>query len=310
MPARRRKRNKKRTRGKKSFDWSKALIVFCVFIIIFLASLVFYIKTTSKAFVSNEKLRLAINANEYVIVSIFDPSGKEITNIYIPKNTQVESARSLGTLPLGNIWELGENENLAGKLLAETITRYMRFPVRSWADAGAVGFTKKEGSLLAASLFPYESNLGVGDKIRLGIYAFGVTGTKINNIYLADTSHLTEKKLEDASQGYVLSAHPKKEILSLFADPYISQKQARVVIKNKSDNGEIPKKMGEVLEVLGMKVANIKQEETQEIGCTIRTKDEKIAMSIADYFTCDQEIVEDMIFSAEIEIGEEFVSGY
>ena len=133
-PAQRRKRiaNFKR-KGKRPLARLIVVALSAVFVL--------YLVLTTKYWNSKEKLSMAIISPEgAVVVSVLDPQNGEITNISIPKNTQVEASRQLGTWKIKSIWALGENEKIGGALLKDTVVKNFKFPVSVWADGEALGF--------------------------------------------------------------------------------------------------------------------------------------------------------------------------
>src|SRR3990167_7826494 len=117
-PARRKILERIRRGGakKKRFSLKKILIVLLLFGALFVV-----IKTQTRVWNGKEKVSVVVAGTNKVVISVFDPGTSEITNIYIPGETQVDAARELGTFRIKNIWRLGENEKIGGVLLSETV---------------------------------------------------------------------------------------------------------------------------------------------------------------------------------------------
>ncbi len=121
---------------KKRFSSVKSLGLILLFF-----TLLFFLIFQSSFWDSDSKLTLVVNKKDGdVLIAVFNPVVDEVTSITIPKNTQLKVARQLGTWKAGSVWQLGENEDLEGKLLQETITYHLKLPVVAWADSPAEGF--------------------------------------------------------------------------------------------------------------------------------------------------------------------------
>ena len=113
------------------------LAIFLLLIIIFIY-ITFFMKGTWNR---QGKFSLAIAQSRGDIdVITFDPDTDSIKILTIPSNTLLEVSRNYGKWKVGNIRELGENENLQGQLIPETLTSSLYIPIDSWADEKASGF--------------------------------------------------------------------------------------------------------------------------------------------------------------------------
>jgi hypothetical protein len=243
-----------------------------------------------------------------VVISVFDPGLEKITNIIIPKNAEVDVARQLGRWKLGSVRELGENEDLEGKLLAETIVKHFKLPVAAWADAPASGFA--DGDILGivkASLLPYKTNLGMGDRLKLGLFSIRINNLKRENIDFSEDNILKKVTLIGGEEGYILAGRLPNYIIALFSNPNISSEGAVVVILDATGKANVAEEMGEVVEVMGVKLANIKKEEVDDFDCEVKGKDKELLEEIAQVFSCKKlkEIPEGN-FDLEIRIGRDF----
>jgi len=243
MPARRRKIIS--FRGKKNF-WKLLLYVtlFSVFLTAF-----FYVKSTRKYWNGEDKVVVAVNEGKEVKVFIFDPIVSEIVQIVIPGNTEVEVARDLGIWKLSSVWELGKRENLEGKLLTRTLAKHFKFPVYIWADSSASLFWGETPFDIVKAIFsPYKTNLGVGDRLAMGLFALGVKNTQKVKIKLEDTGYIKKETLFDGEEGYrVYEKIPQK--LAVF---FVDQKEEggfRVAIKDGSGSSGLAEDAAGVLEV-------------------------------------------------------------
>ena len=301
MPARRKRRSRNK---KKRFSSVKSLGLILLFF-----TLLFFLAFQTNFWNSGSKLTLVVNKKDGdVLIAVFNPVVDEVTSITIPKNTQLKVARQLGTWRAGSVWQLGENEGLEGRLLQETITHHLKLPVIAWADSPAEGFAN--GGLVAlvkAVSLPYKTNLKMGDRIKLAFFSFGVKNFKREEINLAETKLLKKTRLIDGEEGFVLISGLPASILALFSDIEISQKDVSVLIRNATGKKGVPEQVGEIIEVLGAKVAAIKKEESEKFDCMVLGKDQKAVEKLAQVFSCEKgKGLPSGSFDLEIKIGEEF----
>ncbi len=308
-PAQRRKRLVK-LRARKNVKRSLKKFVF-IFIIGFF--LLLFISFQTKFWKSSAKTSLVIRReNGDVTISVFDPELEKVTNMTIPSNTEVDVARQLGRWKLGSVWELGENEKLGGKLLTETVVKHFKLPVVAWADDPARGFTEGNfADVIKASFLPYKTNLGIGDKLKLGLFAIKIKNLKREDINFAESNLLRKTVLIDGEEGYLLTNNLPNYIIALFSSPEISSKSTRVVISNATGKGGIAEDIGEVIEVMGAKLANIKREEESDLDCVVAGREEIIVNQIAEVFSCKKsKDLPEGNFDLEIKIGTEFAKRF
>jgi len=243
-----------------------------------------------------------------VVISVFDPGLEKITNITFPKNTEVDVARQLGRWQLGSVRELGENEDLEGKLLAETMVKHFKLPVAAWADAPALGFAEGDvAGIIKASLLPYKTNLGIGDKLKLGLFSIRIKNLKRENINFAEGNILKKVTLIGGEEGYVLAGRLPNYIVALFSNSNISNGGSVVVILDATGKANVAEEVGEVVEVMGVKLANIKKEEVDDFDCEVKGKNKELLEEITQVFSCKKlKTAPEGNFDLEIKIGSEF----
>ncbi|MEJ2347691.1 MAG: hypothetical protein P8Y17_00625 [Patescibacteria group bacterium] len=308
-PAQRRKRLVKlRTKknGKKSLK--KFAIVFLVGLLAFL-----FISLQTKFWSSSDKMSLVMRKeNGDVIISVFEPEQEKITNLIIPENTEVNVARQLGRWKLRSVWELGENEKLGGRLLAETFVKHFKLPVVAWADSPAVGFAEGDlGKVIRASLLPYKTNLGIGDKLKLGFFSFKIKNLKREDIDFSENNILKKTVLLDGEEGYILTNSLPNYILALFSNSEISNRSIRAAIIDGTGKAKVAEDVGEIIEVMGAKLANIKKGEVADIDCLVAGREKVVAEEVAEVLSCEKskELPEGN-FDLEIKIGTEFAKRF
>lgn len=304
-PARRLARYKGSKTKKKKGSFTKWLFVFGVIVLVSLSSL-FFVKP--KKFTDDGKFSFVVNGEESVSVITFDPDLGDITKITIPAITEIDSARNLGKFKLGNIWKLGENEKIGGKLLQESIVKNFGFPVTAWAASEALALTHGNFFQRITSAFSsYETNLSFGDKIKIAM--FSLKNSKTKEIDLSKTTFLKKTNLIDGEVGYTITKSIPTNLVLIFSDNDVAKKQFKVVVRNASDSGSsvIPL----TIELTGAKIASELKENTSEVFCVVNSVEKTFAKKIAEVFGCSLKLSKpEGNFDLEIFIGEEFSSVY
>lgn len=301
---RRKKRAKQKARRNGKNSYVKLLFAFLIPLLILLL-----ITLQTRFWKSSAGTFLVISKESgEVVISVFDPGLDKITNIIIPKNTEVDVARQLGRWRLGSVRELGENENLKGKLLVETIVKHFKLPVAAWADAPASGFADGDFlGIVKAGLLPYKTNLGVGDKLKLGLFSIRIKNIKRENIDFSEGNILKKVTLIGGEEGYVLAGKLPNYIVALFSNPNISSEGATVVILDATGKANVAEEVGEVIEVMGVKLANIKKEEVDDSDCEVKGKERKLLEEIAQVLSCKKlKVAPEGNIDLEIKIGRNF----
>jgi hypothetical protein len=258
------------------------------FILIAILSLVFIIFFKSSLFWDGKsKLSMVVKRDDgFVQVTTFDPETSEIFNIMIPGDTEVELARKLGKTRIKNAWQIGINAKHEGLVLAETVTRNFRFPVYIWADKEGVGFSDTNlTSILSATFKPYKTNLKIGDRLRLALFAISVKNVERENIDLTDTAYLKETTLIDGGVGYKITGNFPQNLLVVFVDSNLT-KDSTAVIMDESGDSQIASFVTEVLEVEGAKVVQILKYDVRDYDCEVGGLNKKLIEKVAKVFSC------------------------
>lgn len=241
---------------------------------------------------SKEKLIMATHGrNGNVTVSVMDPAGGTRSDIIIPGNLQVQVAGELGTWKLSSIWQLGVNEKKGGNLLAKTIVKNFGFPVVAWKDEE----TQK-------------SNLSLGDKLRLWIFNLRVRGNSIYEVDLSQTAFLKKTRFLDGESGYVVSGALPLEISALFFDDEISKGNLKARIVNFSNNSLVAEKLGQVIEIMGVKIASIEKRESADFDCNLSGSNIRLIDKLDLIFDCSNNSSEESGgYDVSLEIGKGFI---
>lgn len=238
------------------------------------------------------KFSVVATSGDDVLLSVLDPRLGTISEIIIPGDTQVLVAGNLGSWKLSSVWQLGLNEGRGGDLLAKTVAKNFSFPVFAWQGQG-------------------KSNLRLGDRLRLRLFAFAKESAK-SEINLADFSQfLVKKTLVDGSQGRLIQGKVPKKIEALFADEDISDQNLKAQIVVATGEEDPSAKVARIIEVIGIKVAAISQEEPRDFGCLVRSKDQKLQKDLARIFACKEEKwPSGSSFDVEIILGSQFTRSF
>src|SRR3989304_8770974 len=244
----------KKTKTRGHFSLKKLLLLLFVFVVLFI------LYRRSIHFGALSKLTVVMpDVNGDVIVTTFDKKAEEITRIELPGDTLVTLSRELGEWRLKSVWQLGINEKVGGKLLAETVTKNFKFPIFAWSETGGLGLTQEDLlSKIKAIFYPYDTNLGFGDRLTLAIFSLGVRNANRVEIDLSKTDYLNYTKLKDGVEGYTISGRMPQNLIVVFAEPTMAEKGIRIILKNNSGIKNLSSEVAGVLESLGGKVtANI-----------------------------------------------------
>lgn len=306
-PARRLKKYKNSKNKEKRKLFPVFLLVTSVVLVI--SILIGFFVAKPKKFNDDSKFSIAVNSLEKTYIFVFNPQETELTTIEIPSSVEVDVSRDLGKFKLGNVWKLGQNEKVGGKLLQETVVKNFGFPITSWADDSALNLI--HGNIfqkLSAIFNRFDTNLTIGDKIKIATFSIGKARTKV--IDLKQTSFLREANFLDGENGYEVTRSYPTSLILVFAESDISKKQLKVAIKNVSGMNSysiIPW----VIEFSGAKVVSELKEPQANIFCEVVSEQKDFAKKISDVFGCAVKIKKlDGNFDAEISIGSDFLQRY
>jgi len=257
-----------------------------------------------------DKLAIAVHDPKGASILLFDPQYGEVTTIHIPEHTEVDVAYGLGVWKIETLWQLGNQQGVGGKILADSMTKYFRFPTSAWADSGALGLSSGNIFTLYKSVFGlYSSNLSLGDRIALSWFSFNVANTRHVDIDLAESGYLLPTTLSDGTKGYIKKDPAPGRILSLFADPTLSRTSHAVSIEDATGENKVAKNVGQVVEVLGAKVASINDREQEDVDCIVKGKSDALVAKIMTVFDCKRDSGETN-FDVEILLGSQFAKRF
>lgn len=295
-------------KNKKQGKW-KFILIGLLLALLFLFHF-FFIKT--KFWDGKTKLSVAypLEGGD-VQVTVFDPVNGEIANILIPGNTEVEVSRRLGVWKLRSVWELGRNEDLGGKLLVETLAKNFRIPVYAWSEEGAMkllnpGF-KSVLNLLSGT---YETNLSVGDRLRLMLFSLQTPGAKRADLDLSESIFLKMGTLKDGEVGYTLTDMESNRVLSYFSYTPTDDGMVTILIKDGTGEYGVAQSVGALVETIGGKIAAIQKEEPRDFDCSVIGDAEAIVSAVAKVYSCEIGKNKESGFNVEVSLGRKFTERF
>jgi len=301
MPARRRNRREKNKERQRRYPFVRyilltALVVFLVVLFSF----------GGRVFKGDRKLVMVIPSNEAITISIFDPAINEITSVSVPATTEVDVSRNLGKWRIGSVWELGENEKLGGRLLAETVIKNFYAPATSWfSEKGLAYIEASPVNILSAIFSPGDTNLNFMDRVHLALFSLKVKEFKKTSLDLTETTFLAATKLRDGQEGYTVSKSIPQRLLVLFSDDFLVKGGGKAFITNSTGNPYFAKDLGKIIEVIGAKVVSVSNESEGDYDCVVVSSDKNIVQTIVTAFDCKY-VKGGREGEIEIRIGEQF----
>lgn len=315
MPVfRNKKRNIRRKSSTRSRSWIKYVLIF-LFISLFICIIatVYKLRNSVNLWSDDQKLAVVVDdGDKGVVVVLLDPIHNEIHKFYYPESLQIETARNLGSWKIGSLWRLGANEKVGGMLLAHSVNKSLMTPVSAWADSKFLALLDKNFLNIPKNLIiaGNVSNLSLIDRIKIARLSLRVDDSKVMSYTSDNMNYIAETKLNDGSDGYVVTRQPSARILSLFINEHLRTNPNSTVIINSTGNRLKARQFGEVLEVTGIKIASIR-DEAHEIGdCEISAANQKSAELLSRYFACSYSTKTSTNFDIEIRIGEDFIDRF
>ncbi len=281
-------------------------LVFCVLIVAFFSRIVSH----KRFWNGKDKVAVAVNDGVGASILLFDPQYDELIKVIIPKHTEVDVARELGIWKIETLWELGKQEHMNGQLLADSITKHFRFPIAAWSDENALGLY--EGNihkLYKAAFGMYNTNLTVGDRVAMAWFSFNIPNARRSEINLYETGYLKKAILSDGSEGYTKVEPAPQTVLALFAESDIAKSSFAVGITDATGESSVAKNVGQVIQVLGAKVAAVDKKEEADMDCIVKGRNELLSNRIAQLFNCQKE-PGTTGFDVEIILGSEFAKRF
>lgn len=278
-------------------------LVFLVFIYVGFV----FLKT--KYLNGQDKFVMAVNGEDGVYVSVFDPGELSQSNIFIPGKTQVSVAGQLGSWKIGSVWQLGINEKMGGGLLARTISKNFGFPVVGWSGTSGLGFVNGHFRDLVKSVFSaYQVNLTMGDRLRLAFLILKIPNEGKETIDLSKSPLLKSARFLDGEDGFVIFGRIPEKIAAIFPDNRISKANFKAKIMDSSGRSGLAEKVGNIIEMMGVKVAVIsKDEKGENFDCKVSGIDKSLVLNLSRILGCSENLKKEMDnFDLEVVLGSAF----
>lgn len=295
-------------KGKKNVRFAGLLIKVFIPLILVLAAFL-YFNLSTKYWNGHDKMSFVFqNSQGQVGIVILDPALNEETTLIIPGDTEVNVARSYGTLRIKNVWQLGINEKLGGSLLAQTITQSFLFPTNLWSDTDLRDvwkfvFTTKR------------TNIPFGDRLAAGMFALRVNAIDKTEIDLGTSQFLHKQILTDGKPGYVTSGNISGRLTAYFADNDLADdaaagKNLKFGLIDATGSFGVAAKVGQILEVLGGKVVAVdKKAENTSLDCEVSGTNPKIVKKVSILFSC-KKVSGESNFDLEMKLGTKFAKRF
>lgn len=299
------RRNRLNNEAKRSrlFFLAKLLVLPVLLILIFL-----FFKISEKYWNGSDKFGYVFRlSNGDVAVTELDPKLSEETTLIIPGDTQVEVAGNYGTFRIKNVWQLGVDEKLDGRLLAATVTKNFLFPVFLWSDSDIESL--KDGNLFGTLKFiigPKKTNIPLGDRVMAGLFSLQLKGIDKTEINLGTSKFLQKVKLNDGQTGFLINGAVSGRLTAYFSDNDFADSSLRVEIIDATETPGVSDKVGQVIQVLGGKIVSVEKKPADaNLDCTVTGNNSKIVRKISNLFGC-RELKVKSIFDLEIRLGSKF----
>jgi hypothetical protein len=273
---------------KKKTGRISGLLVKVVLPIVVIIGFFLFLKLDTKYWNGSDKFIIVYRLDTGdVAVSILDPKLTELATLTIPGDTQVNVARNYGQLRIKNVWQLGINEKIGGKLLAETVTQNFLFPVFLWSDSDAKSLA--DGSLpgiFRFIIFPKSTNIPFGDRLSAGLFALKLQDMERSTIDLGKNQFLVKQVLTDGQLGFTLGGPISPRLTAYFSDNDLADENLRVVIQDATGVPGVADTVGQIIEVIGGKVISVDKNSADESDCLVVGSDYPVVKKIANIFSC------------------------
>ncbi len=297
MRSARRRKLKSRGRG----VWKKGRFLPVIILTIIFAFCLWFFVLSAHFWNGSDKIAVTVKTeNNGVAVVIFDPKLEEITTLIVPGDTEVNVARNLGVMRLKNVWQLGENEGVSGKLVAETVTNNFRFVSFLWTTVPNGG----------RSLFtPGKTNISFRDRLGMLLFSSKIGNSGRTEIDLGENQFLQKGKLSDGENGFKISENLLGRLTIYFSDYELTAAAVRAFINDETGEFGVANEFGKILQIMGAKVVSIDKKTLSEKDCIVSGGERAYVKKIASAFSCKEDIAGDKNVIT-IDIGSKFAKRF
>lgn len=275
--------------------------IFYLFIFLILGFCLWFFVLSAHFWNGSDKIAVTVKTeNNDVAVVIFDPKLEEITTLIVPGDTEVNVARNLGVMRLKNVWQLGENEGVSGKLVAETVTNNFRFVSFLWTTVPNGG----------RSLFaPGKTNISFRDRLGMLLFSSKIGNSGRTEIDLGKNQFLQKGKLSDGENGFKISENLLGRLTIYFSDYELAEAGVRAFINDETGEFGVANEFGKILQTLGAKVVSIDKKTLSEKDCIVSGGERAYVKKIASAFSCKEDMMGDKNVIT-IDIGSKFAKRF
>lgn len=258
-------------RRKKIDKTRKQRSLYTILVFVFFVGLIFLIFSRVKFGKwdgINKFCYISKSGNGDILLSVLDPKFKEVTNINIPKDTEVDVSRGYGTMKIGNVYQLGINEKVGGALLTETITKNFFTPVTFY-------------------WFSNDVNIGLFDRLKITLFIKKIPDIDKTEIDLAKSQFVKKATLTDGSSGYKLNGPVSTRLTSYFSDNKLFDQNLKIKLIDNSGKSNLSERVGGIIEVVGGKVVSIERGIVDnDLDCLVEGKSKEAVGKISGLFGC------------------------
>ncbi len=258
----------------------------------------------------NSRITLVFRTSP-VIVTSFDPDG-QLTILSIPEKTYVEVPYGFGSYRLGAVWDLGEQEKMGGKLLAETMQELIGLPIEGWIGGkqGTGNIEQGQETVLNAknnltswgiflrpgrileSLKNLKTNLTVMDLAKIWLRAKNTRFDKIFFLDLEKTSALSPLVLADGSEAKTLDLSLLDiATAGLFKESKVVNERILIEVLNGADKPGLASRVARLITNIGGKIVNVGTSQEKVDRCQIKGEGQFVesftASELSRVFNCE-----------------------
>ncbi|MCS7092221.1 MAG: hypothetical protein NZM26_02630 [Patescibacteria group bacterium] len=304
MPAKVHRRN--RRNGIFAFKNKIWISCFFLFLTFFVATISFLLVQDS-LWDGRSKLSYAVYKENQIEVVVLDSDYKELNTIVIPQDTLVDVARGLGKTKIKNVYGIGINENLGGRLLHETTTFALALPAYHYVYYKSYNSSEFFGRNIRLIFWDSKSSFSFSERVKFFLFALFNKDIRKNVVNLAQTSFLRKAVLVDGSEGYVKTPFMPQSVQSIFS---VSDEIFTVSIISHSGSAFNLDDLANTFASLGGKVISVKKIDEKKktyfkngsrVLCELKVKDKKLGNEIRKYFQmCNINVIDQNEKSVEM----------
>lgn len=263
-----------------------------------------------------------VTAGENPTLYSYNPQSQSVYKIVVSKNTQVVASGGYGEWLVGSLWDLGEQEDVGGKILKNSLQGSFGVPVDAWTDfRGEVLFEGGKFGLWGAigQVFKtrnMRTDLTFFDKVNL-LISLGQVGRFSRSEIDLEKRGVTEKiKLSDGLDGYMVVTERTITGLDSLRDDKVFGEMKTLKVTNASLKSGLAGEVSRVASVLGVRVLGVGSTDEKYRGtCLVSGEEEDLksltAQRIVRIYGCERSIKKlNSATDLEFVIGDRFAKEF